>query len=165
MPRLGSLLVCEKVILDQQGKPTLVAVFQKISALIPEGQEVPKGILAMTAWSVFCEWFLTDAELTSKFEQVLEVLHPDGTPAPIRGVLPLKEVGKESMGTRTYVNMMGMPVAQQGLLTVNVWLESGSQRVTDIHSYRIEIEHTSKPPTPNEAGSIVHAVVPEKPPN
>ncbi len=78
MPRLGNLLVCEKIIQDQLGKPTLVAVFQKVGSVVPEGQEMPKEAIAGIAWSVFSEWFFTDDELSKTFHQVLEVALPDG---------------------------------------------------------------------------------------
>jgi len=157
------MLICEKVIVDNIGRPTLVSLFQRISALLPEGQEIPKAAIAMTSWVVFCEWLIADEEQEKTFVQVLEVMHPDGTPSPIRHSMPLKELVKHGQGTRAYVNITGMPVSQKGFLTVNVWLESDSQRVTDVCSSVVEIEHTSQPPTPNDGGSIIHALVPQQP--
>jgi hypothetical protein len=160
MPRLGSLLVCEKLILDQQGKPSLISLFQKITALVPEGQEIPKAALAMTNWTVFCEWFFTEDELSKTYVHFLEVLHPDGTPSPIRANMPLKELAKHGQGSRAFVNIVGMPVAQKGFITINVWLECDSRRVSDVGSYEIEIEHSSEPPVPSDSGSTAFAIVP-----
>ena len=152
MPRLGSFLVCEKIIIDQQQKPTLISLFQTIAALLPEGQQMPKDTIGGTAWSVFCEWFFAEEELGTNFEQVLEVVLPDSSPSPIRGRLPLKELTKHGQGTRTYLNMFGMPIAQVGFLSVNVWIESKNERVTDIFTYQIKIEHTKQPPVPTDPG-------------
>ena len=165
MPRLGNFLVCEKLITDQQGKPSLISLFQKMGAFIPEGQAIPKEVLAMTPLSTFCEWFFTDDELTRTFVQHLEVLLPDGTPSPVRASLPLKDMTRNGQGTRAFVNIVGMPVAQAGFITVNVWLEENSERVTEVYPYRIQIEHTSQQPTPKDGGTVVHAVVPGQRPN
>ena len=119
----------------------------------------------MTPWSVFSEWFFTDDELGRTFVQLLEVLLPDGTQSPVRLSLPLKEMTRNGQGTRAFVNVVGMPVAQPGFLTVNVWLEENSERVTEVSSYRIQIEHTSQQPAPNDGGTVVHAVMPGQRPN
>ncbi len=163
MPRLGSLLVCEKIIIDQQQKPTLVSLFQTITALLPEGQGMPKDTLGGTAWAVFSEWFFAEEELSKNFEQVIEVMLPDGSPSPIRGRLPFKELARDGQGTRSYVNMFGMPIAQSGVLAVNVWIESNAERVTDIFSYHIKIEHSKQPPIPNDGGSFIPALTQTKP--
>ena len=155
MPRLGSLLVCEKIISDQAGKPTLISLFQKMSALVPKGQQVPKDMIAGAQWSVFSEWFFTTGERTNQYEQVLEVVLPDGSQSPIRGRLLLKDLGIDDMGSRVFVNMFGVPVAQEGAVTVRVWLEVNSERVTDVFPYKIIIEHTDQPPTLNDGGSQV----------
>jgi hypothetical protein len=159
MPRLGSLLVCEKLIVDQQNKPTLISLFQSISALVPQGQEVPKDMIAGTPWTIFCEWFFTDEEeMARPFDQVVEVMLPDGSPSPLRGRLTFQEKDKSGQGTRSYVHMFGMPVAQVGFLTINVWLESDSQRVTDIFPYLIKVEHSQQSAKPGDGGILVPAL-------
>jgi hypothetical protein len=163
MPRLGSLLICEKIIIDQQQKPTLVSVFQSISALVPEGQPIPKDTIAGTPWSIFCEWFFAEDELTKNFDQVVEVLLPDGSPSAIKGRLTFKEISKGGQGTRSYVNMFGMPIAQPGFLTINVWLESEAEKVTNVFSYLLKVEHSQTLPTPNDGGSNVPALTQTKP--
>jgi len=163
MPHLGSFLVCEKFVLDQQQKPTLISLFQAMTAVVPEGQQIPKDTLAGTPWVIFCEWFFDEAELSKSFEQVVEVLLPDGSPSPIRARLPLKEIGKEGQGTRAYINIFGIPIGQTGLLTVTAWLEEDSKRATDVFSYRIKIEHTKEPPSPQGNGRFIPALSQTKP--
>lgn len=163
MPRLGSFLVCEKIIQDQLGKPTLISVFQKMSAVVPEGQEMPKEVIAATPWAIFCEWFFTEEELKRKWEQVLEVLMPDGSPTPIRGRVELKEIPTNGQGARAYVFLMGVPISQVGFIAVNVWLECNSERITDVFSYKILIEHAKNPPIPDIGGTIFPAMVPKPP--
>jgi hypothetical protein len=158
MPRLGSILACEKVLNDTGGKPTLISIFQKIGAIVPQGQAVPTQTIAGITWTVFCEWFFTkdEAESNRNYEQVLEVMLPDKTPSPLRGRLPLKERPKdENLGARAFVNMFGVPIAQVGFLIINVWLECDSERVTDVSSYHIQIEHSEQPPAPGEASSFL----------
>jgi len=162
MPRLGSFLICEKIILDQQQKPTLISVFQSISALVPEGQQIPKDTIAGTSWSIFCEWFFAEDELSKGFDQVVEVLLPDGSPSALKGRLTFKELSKSGQGTRSYVHMFGMPIAQPGFLTINVWLESEAERATDISSYLVKVEHSQEPPKPNDGGTHVAALTQTK---
>ena len=157
MPKLGSFLVCEKIILDQLQKPTLISLFQNISALVPEGQETPKDMIAAVPWGIFCEWFFAEDEMPKAFEQVIEVNMPDGSPSPVRGRLLLKEKTAGGQGSRVYVHLFGMPMSQPGFISVNVWLESGSEKVTDIFSYKIKIEHTKEPPKPDDGGVDVPA--------
>jgi hypothetical protein len=162
MPRLGSLIVCEKVIQDQLGKPTLISLFQKISSVVPDGQQIPKGALAAIHWSAFSEWFFTKEELTKQWEQVLEVMLPDGSPSAIRGRLPLKELAPLGQGSRSFINMMGIPVYLAGPLTINTWLEHNSERITDVFSYVIMIEHTQQAPALNDGGSVVMTTTPKQ---
>jgi hypothetical protein len=145
MPRLGSLLVCEKIIIDQQHKPSLISTFQSISAVVPEGQHVPEGTVTFVPWAIYAEWFFVGSETKGKVEQVVELLQPDGAVSSIGGRLQLQEFAPEGQGTRAYVNLFGMPIAQPGYVTVNVWIEEDSKKITDVFPYRIKIEHTAKP--------------------
>src|SRR5271154_102268 len=166
MPRLGSFLICEKILVDQQQKPTLISVFQSLSALIPEGQTIPKDTVGFNAWAVFCEWFFTEEEIKNvKVEQVVEVLQPDGIPSPIKGRLAFQQFAKDGQGTRSYSNLFGMPISQTGFLTVNVWIEFDSKKVTDVFPYLIKIEHTAPPPMPNDGSQAVPTGVPQTKPS
>jgi hypothetical protein len=160
MPRLGSLLVCEKIIQDQIGKPTLIALFQRVGAVVPEGQEMPKEAIAGIGWSIFSEWFFSENELSKAYEQVLEVTLPDGSPTPIKGRLKLSQPLSKEMGTRCFVNTSGVPISKVGFLSVNVWLECDSEKVTDVFSYLIQIEHTKQPPAIHNGGMPIHTFVP-----
>ena len=160
MPRLGSFLVCEKIIIDQQQKPSVISVFQALSALVPEGETIPKDTVSFTPWSILCEWFFVDDETKNKVEQVVEVLHPDGSPSPIKARVQFEHFSKDEQGTRSYVNLFGVPIAQPGFLTVNVWIEVDSQRVTNVFPYRIKIEHTKQPPVPNDGGTLTPVFAP-----
>lgn len=153
MPRLGSLLVCEKIINDSVGKPTLISIFQKMGAVVPEGQEVPKDVIAGTQWVVFTEWFFTAEEIERQFDQVFEVFMPDGTPSPIRNRVTLKVEAKEPLlGHRCFVNVFGFPLSQTGFVVMRVWLESNSERVTDISLYHVQVEHSSQAPSDGLSG-------------
>ncbi len=162
MPRLGSFLVCEKIIQDQLGKPTLISLFQKIGAVVPEGQDVPKDTIAGVPWAIFCEWFFAEEELNKQWDQVLEVLLPDGSPTPIKGRLTLKELAKDDQGSRSFASLFGMPISQAGFIAINVWLECDSERITDVFSYRILIEHTKNPPALGDT-AFVPAMGPKPP--
>jgi hypothetical protein len=165
MPRLGSFLICEKIIIDKQEKPSLISVFQSLSAIVPEGQTIPKDTIGFNPWSIFCEWFFADEDTQKKIEQVVEVLQPDGSPTPIKGRVTFTQFAKDGQGTRAYVNLFGMPVSQPGFMTVNVWIEIDSKRVTDVFPYRIKIEHTTQPPMPNDGGLVIPALIPQTKPS
>jgi hypothetical protein len=160
MPRLGSLFICERIIEDKLSKPTCVSIFQKIRIAGSKDAGVPKETLAAMQWAVFCEWFLSQDERLKKFEQVLEVLLPDGSPSPIRGRLALSELGEPDLGVRTYVYMFGIPVSQAGLISVTVWLESDGERITEIYSYPIKVEHISGPAPAHDGGSVLMTMTP-----
>jgi hypothetical protein len=162
MPRLGSFLVCEKIIQDQLGKPTLIALFQKVGAVVPEGQEMPREAIAGIGWSFFTEWFFAENEMGKNYQQAIEVLLPDGSPTPIKGRLPVTLPPSKDIGARCFVNTVGVPISQTGFLSVNVWIESESKRITDIFSYLIQVEHTKQPPTPNGGGSYIPTLVPAR---
>jgi len=163
MPRLGSFLICERIIVDQQQKPSLISVFQSLSAFSPEGQAIPKDTVGFNPWSIFCEWFFEEDEIKNKkIEQVVEVLHPDGSPSPIKGRLAFQQFGKDGQGTRAFINLIGMPIAQTGFLTINVWIEFDSRRVTEVFPYRVKVEHATTQPTP-DGGQVFATGVPHKP--
>jgi hypothetical protein len=73
-----------------------------------------------------------------------------------------QQIAGEGQGTRVYINVYGMPIAQPGFISVNVWVEHDNQRVTDVFSYRIKIEH-SKEPIRSEAGALAPALTQTKP--
>jgi hypothetical protein len=159
MPRLGSFLVCEKIIQDQLAKPTIVSVFQKVSVVVPDGQELPKDLIITSPWAMFTEWFFMNEELPRRWALGLEVLMPDGSPSPIRGRVDIKELAQNGQGTRVYLIVNAMPVAQAGFLSANVWLERDSERLTEVFSYKILIEHTTTPPAA-DLGAVFMGVVP-----
>jgi hypothetical protein len=159
MPRLGSFLICERIIQDQLAKPTLVSVFQKVSAVIPDGQEMPKDIIIASPWAIFTEWFFTIEEMTQKWALGVELLMPDGSPSLMRGRVEIKEFAPNLQGTRVQIVTTGLPLAQAGFLSINVWMERDSERATDVFSYRILIEHTKTAP-PGDTGSVVMAMIP-----
>jgi len=163
MPRLGSLLICEKVVIDQGQKPTLISLFQKVSAFFPPDQEVPKEIMALTSWTVFTEWFFSEDERTKSFAQSIQVMNPDGTPSPIKTSVVLKEIASSGQGSRVYINITGFPIAQVGMLQINVWLESDGQSMTEIYSYPLQVEHTKEPPANQADGSgAVQLIAPQR---
>jgi len=152
MPRLGSLLVCEKIIIDQQQKPTLISVFQSLSAIVPEGQGIPANTVSFIPWAIFAEWFFADDETKGTVEQVIEVLQPDGSASSIRGRVQFQQFAPAGQGTRAYVNLFGMPITQPGYIAVNIWIEVDSKKTTEVFSYQVKIEHSTKPSEPNDGG-------------
>jgi hypothetical protein len=163
MPSLANLLVCERIIIDQQQKPSIISVFQSLSVLVPEGQEMPSKSVSFVPWAIFCEWFFSDEETKKQIDQVIEVILPDGSPSGISGRVTFKQFSPHGQGTRAYVNLFGVPIAQTGFIAANVWLESDSVKITETFSYRIKIEHTAKAPLPNEDGLAVPAFSPVEP--
>src|SRR5271163_573677 len=92
MPRLLTLLPCEKVIVDRDGIPSLIALFENLNIAPTQGQdivEVPKETTTYQHWAVFSEWEISESELDLKqADQILEIQFPDGTTAPMRGKIP-----------------------------------------------------------------------------
>jgi hypothetical protein len=143
MPRLITLLPCERVIVSREGIPSLISLFEDLNIAPSEGEsivEVPKETITFQHWAVFCEWEIGDDELDlKKADQILEMQYPDGSIAPIKGRLPFD---LPRAGTfRNHQDIYGFPVGQEGAYTIRVWLEKDGKPVSEVGTRKMRVIH------------------------
>lgn len=148
MPRLITLLPCERVIVDRDGMPSLIALFENLHITPSEGQglaAVPKETVTFKSWAIFCEWEVTSEEITkfNTVDQIFEMEFPDGTTAPVKGKIPF--VFQNAGTYRNHQNVFGFPVGQEGTYIIRVWLEKDGARVSDVGTRRMQVIHTLPP--------------------
>jgi len=149
MPKLISLLVCEKIIVSKDEAPTLVNVVQNIKATLvgPQVAEVPRDAVAPLAWAIFSIWEADESDIGKEFHQKNQIIMPDGTPNPaVQGDLPF--TFKKGLNFN-YINIYGFPVGLEGVLRIRVSLESSGKTISE-HFYPVVVERTL-PPSPNTA--------------
>jgi hypothetical protein len=148
MPRIVNLLPCERVIVDRDGIPSLLSLFQNIQIEPSEGQgitEVPPNTITFKEWAVYSEWMADAQDVGLDASQILEVQYPDGSIAPIRGSIPFKF---EKTGIqRNHQNIIGFPVGQEGTYTIRVWLELDGKAISEIGTYEMTVSHKISPGT------------------
>lgn len=147
MPRLLTLLPCEKVIVDRDGIPSLIALFENLNIAPTQGQdiaEVPKETITFQHWAVFSEWEISESELDLKqADQILEIQFPDGTTAPMRGKIPF--VFNVAGTQRNHQDILGFPVGQEGTYHVRVWLEKDGKVISEVHTRKMKVIHKLPP--------------------
>lgn len=145
MPRLIIFAVCEKVVIDERSVPSLIGLLRKVAATFNDSvSAVPKDALLPKEWAAYSLWEPESEDTSTSFSQVFQVLWPDGSEYKKQG-LPFKFAGPAKSHQNT-LNIIGFPVGQVGNIVVNTWLEVGSNRIGEIHSWTIGVIHGEPPP-------------------
>jgi len=147
MPRLVTLLPCEKVIVDRDGMPSLIALFENLNISPSPGQEiaeVPRETITFQQWTVFSEWWIGADELDLEAaDQIFEIQFPDGSLAPVRGKIPFV-FGNPGIH-RNHQTIVGFPVGQEGTYTIRVWLEKDGKPISEIGTREMKVIHKIPP--------------------
>jgi hypothetical protein len=161
MARLITLLPCEKVIVDRQGMPSLISLFENLNVTPSEGEgiaEVPKQTITFTHWAVFAEWEITEEEVALReAQQVLELLYPDGSAVPIRGTIPF--IFQSAGIARNHQDIYGFPVGQEGPYTIRVWLEKDGKPISEVGTRKMRVIHRI-PPGAKTHPTMGHSSIP-----
>lgn len=121
MPRLLALLVCEKVINDQQSVPSLIGVFQRIN--IPRtAAAMPPNAVNPMKWAIFTMWEHAPEEIGNEFVQRLQITKPNGEKF-VDANLKFKPSDSELPQSKNTVEIFGIPVDREGDFFVRVWIE------------------------------------------
>jgi len=150
MPKLISLLVCEKIIVSKDETPTLVNVVQtvKTTLVTPQLSEVPSDAVAPLGWAIFTIWEPDESDIDKEFHQKSQIIMPDGAPSSaVQADLPF--ILKKGLNFN-YVNIFGFPVGQEGVLRIRISLESNGKTISE-HFYPVRVERTLPSPSPNSA--------------
>lgn len=146
MPKLTLFAVCEKVILDQTAKPSLITLFDGVEIRPAQGEEIPPNAVTPKEWSVFAQWLWFDEEKGGDFSQGIAVTYPDGKPFNRQ----LVKLDSSQPRTNVAMSFLGFPVGQAGDLKVEVWMEQNGTVVTEIFSVVLTV--SVKPLEPGKVG-------------
>jgi len=137
MLRPQAFVLCEKVLLDKNDVPSLIAVFSKVTAVV--NGEVPANAVVPKEWCIFTSWLIELSDVGKQYTQAYRVVYPNGEQfgEPVR--IPLQILpGKRH--SQTIANSQGLPVGQNGLYTVESWVEEGDKKIGESISLQFEIE-------------------------
>jgi hypothetical protein len=137
MPNLATLTVCERVIVDAKGIPSLINIFQKMHIMIsetPGAQDAAIGI----RWSVFTIWQTTSDEIGKEFTQHTEITAPDGKQFSYSQA-KFRRSPIQDPNLNINVEVLSMPIWAEGLVNVAVWIDGGEK-----HHYPFEIKYAGQ---------------------
>jgi len=144
MPRLYAFVVCEKVILDEGGTASLIALFDTITSAIPQGVTIPPNAVVPKEWAIFVSWVWTDQDANKEYTQFIEMLYPDGTPFQNKSAVTFVIQPNKRHQIRAQSN--AFPIGQEGPLTIRLWLEHGGAQVVPPQIIHINVVRTTQGP-------------------
>jgi len=97
---------CEKVLIDQDNNASVISVFQEIRVSVP-AEKIPSGLALPITWQVFTLWLREASDEGRRFEQVCELVLPDGKTVAVGTILFQMEKNTH----RNIMTVMGFPVA------------------------------------------------------
>ena|SRR2546429_7386337 len=127
MPRLLIFAPCEKVILDQYGNPSLIAVIQEIVSPLSPDAQLPQNVLGMMRWDVFTLWQREPGDGDKEFIQDCALIGP-GQKASIQASMTFKVGGKAQ---RNIMSLYGFPLASPGEHQLRLWLRESTASEED----------------------------------
>lgn len=137
--KLHVFVPCEKVILDANNVATLIALMGEVGVQVPTAEPPPRDAVNPQPWAIFTMWENTPEEFDRTFVQTTRIYWPDGKEF-VKGDLTflVKRGGRFSNNT---VNIIGMPIGQEGSLRIEMWLELNGKKVTDTYTFTLGIRH------------------------
>ncbi len=140
MPRLLLFAPCEKLIVDEDGNPTLFTVIQNISVSVPAGQEIPSDVMTPQGWDVLTLWHPEPGDEGKTFHERLEFEQPGGS-VPIRGTVKFMFSDGKTQRNKTHVQ--GFPVGRAGVCWLKLWLhaEGADPSPNPIATFPISVTH------------------------
>jgi hypothetical protein len=121
MPRLLIFAPCEKVIVDQQGNPSLISLLQEWQA---DRRDLPEKAVAPQRWDIFCLWHRVESDNDKDFVQTCELLSESGQKVLSADI----EFRMTAVTHRNTVTVLGLPV-NPGRYDLALYLhEKGSEK-------------------------------------
>lgn len=148
MPKLLALLVCERVIIDRQGMPSLINVFQKMNIQLADAP-LPEKAVSPGRWAVFSLWQHEESEKEKPFTQILEVIVPSGEMF-VTSEQEFKTVGPEDTQSKISIEFGSLPIWQEGIIQVRVALKGSDEPA---HVYKFEVKYLPKETNVESSGS------------
>jgi hypothetical protein len=136
--------VCEKVIFDNRGAPSLITVMQNVHINTLPGmtaQEIPSNAVMPKEWFVFSAWLLSSEDMGQQYEQVFQIYWPSEEKF---NESRSEFTGKDDWQYNT-LQLLGMPVGQQGKLRIVTWVEHAGKRISDLIENSVKVKHGPAP--------------------
>jgi len=128
MPKLYVFAICEKVIIDTNGVPSVIGLFNKITAgRSADSPEIPANAVAPKEYAIFTSWDLEPADRGKEYNQFYEFFYPDGTQFGERANLRVKMGEGKRMNSTA--NSNALPIGQVGVYTARTWLEDDQKKI------------------------------------
>jgi hypothetical protein len=141
MPQLYVFAVCEKVIIDQNGIPSLISLFTRVN--FSPATDIPGNAIAPKEWSIYTSWDWEPGDEGREYKQVLQILYPDGSP-----FMPRQEqrfVMQPNTKHQINTPVLGFPIGQWGTYTVRMQLEHNETVIFQPSPIRLELIRQQAP--------------------
>jgi hypothetical protein len=131
---------CEKVIIDQQNNPSLIAVFQELTVALPSLEGIPENAGSPMRWFIFTLWGQDADDAGKRYEQACDLLLPDGRKAvPSRTAFSM-----EQRWHRNIIEIHGFPVAREPgdcLLRLSLREDTEGAEWREVATFPLIIKH------------------------
>lgn len=144
MPKLLIFAACEKVIFDRTSEvPSLIGIFYRMNVQAPE-VPFPVNTVAPLRWTIFTLWLHTPDDAGKTFHQKLQIIKPNGEGFGDGASTEYKIANSYDLQSKTQIDVQGMPIDEEGPVTVRVWLEENPDMVGEYPFYVKHIPHQPK---------------------
>ncbi|MFZ0707895.1 MAG: hypothetical protein WAM71_20015 [Candidatus Korobacteraceae bacterium] len=131
---------CEKVVFDKNETASLISVLQNVDVRVPVTP--PEYATLPKEWFIFTRWDVSDSEPGKIFEQVWQVLWPDGEKfVEHRAPLNATSEKRDDDVRQGYFQLASFPFGQQGKMRLLTWLDFDGQRVSEIEESGFWVQH------------------------
>ncbi|MDP9317091.1 MAG: hypothetical protein M3R24_40600 [Chloroflexota bacterium] len=140
MPRLILFVPCDKVLIDQDGRTSLIALWDTVTLGVASNMDVPRELVIPVRWSIVSLWERTPEDGDTTYEQRTYLRLPDG------------EIQGETTHTftmtqrrhQTVANASNFPVGQGGDLQIVLEIrEVGQDEWRPVSEYTITVTYKS----------------------
>jgi len=141
MPKLVILAVCEKVLVERSGLPSLINIFQRMNVNLQDAP-LPENAISPARWAIFSLWQHDPSEFGVQFVQKLAVIKPNGEIFS-EATTPFKITEADDLQSKNHTDVFGLPINDEGFICVRVWLDGVEDSAAE---YRFYVKHVKKEP-------------------
>src|SRR5947209_18596346 len=120
MPRLIMFGVCQKAIVDRdQGGVSMISLMSVFQLRTVAGLPSAPDLVIPLAWATVASWFREDDDAEHEFQPRIDVVWPNGEVAV---EIPGSPFRMGHPAVQSVTNQIGLPVGQQGLYSMRIYL-------------------------------------------
>ncbi|MCH6553476.1 MAG: hypothetical protein IH793_04880, partial [Acidobacteria bacterium] len=137
--RLVVFAACDRILIEESGIASLISIIDEFTLTIKGDTKIGRDAVGPTQWAIYTKWEKTSGDDDKEFVQIIQALWPDKSEfkrmkAPFR-------FQPDKKGHQNRIEINGFPMGQEGLVTLNMWLEVDSKRIGEIHTWTVNIKH------------------------